>query len=151
MQGTTETVPDDKFFVISNLPPSRGQNWLALVVVLGLFIVFVFITTGSVSGIQTSRVDAFVPIYLSVMFVNDSITSILLFAQFPVVRSRAILVIASGYLFTALMLIPYILTFPGVFVPDRGLFGGLQTTSWLYVFQYAGFPVFVIFYALLKD
>jgi signal transduction histidine kinase len=48
------------------------------------------------------------------------------------------------------MLIPYLLTFPGVFVP-RGLLGGLQSTSWIYFFQYAVFPMFVIVYALLKD
>ena len=84
------------------------------------------------------------------MFVCDSITAILLFAQFSILRSRAILVIASGYLFTALILIPWILTFPGVFVPG-GLMGGLQSTSWLYFFQHAGFPLFVIGYALSKD
>ena len=84
------------------------------------------------------------------MFVCDSITAILLFAQFSVVRSRAILIIASGYLFTALVLIPWILTFPGVFAP-AGLLGGLQSTSWLYFFQHAGLPLFVIGYALFKD
>ena len=59
--------------------------------------------------------------------------------------------IASGYLFTALILIPWILVFPGVFVPDKGLMGGMQSTSWLYFFQHAGFPLFVIGYALSKD
>ena len=112
--------------------------------------VFVLITAGPLSRIQTGRVDAFIPIYLTAMFVNDSITAILLFAQFSILRSRAILVIANGYLFTALMLIPYILTFPGVFAP-KGLIGGLQSTSWLYFFQYAVFPLFVIAYAVLKD
>ena len=53
------------------------------------------------------------------MFVCDTITAILLFAQFSVVRSRAILIIASGYLYTALVLIPWILTFPGVFGPRK--------------------------------
>ena len=84
------------------------------------------------------------------MFVCDSITAILLYAQFSILRSRAILVIASGYLFTALILIPWILVFPGVFVP-AGLMGGMQSTSWLYFIQHAGFPLFVIGYALLKD
>jgi signal transduction histidine kinase len=85
------------------------------------------------------------------MFVCDSMTAILLFAQFSVVRSRAILVLASGYLFTALILIPWILTFPGVFVAAGGLLGGLQSTSWLYFAQHAGLPLFVIGYALSRD
>ena len=40
--------------------------------------------------------------------------------------------------------------FPGVFAPT-GLLGGMQSTSWLYFFQHAGFPLFVIGYAFSKD
>ena len=85
------------------------------------------------------------------MFVNDSITAVLLFAQFSILRSRALLVISSGYLFTALIIIPWLLTFPGVFTPGGLLGAGLQSTNWLYILWHAGFPMFVIAYALLKD
>src|SRR5207302_10746616 len=85
------------------------------------------------------------------MFMNDSITAVLLFAQFSILRSRAILAISSGYLFTALMLIPWMLTFPGVFAPGGLLGAGLQSTVWLYILWHAGFPTFVIAYALLQD
>jgi signal transduction histidine kinase len=112
--------------------------------------VFVSITAGPLNGIPTRPVPAFVPAYATAMFVCDSITAVLLFAQFSILRSRAILVIASGYLFAALILIPWILTFPGVFVAG-GLMGGLQSTSWLYFLQHAGFAMFVSGYALLKD
>ncbi len=71
--------------------------------------------------------------------------------NFPSLRTRAILVIASAYLFTALILIPFVLVFPGVFAPGRGLLGGLQSTSWVWCFWHAGFPLFVIGYALSKD
>jgi signal transduction histidine kinase len=83
--------------------------------------------------------------------VTDSITAVLLFAQFSILRSRALLTIASGYLFTALMVIPWMLTFPGVFTPGGLLGAGLQSTSWLYTLWHAGFPMFVIAYAVLKD
>jgi signal transduction histidine kinase len=150
MQQAVAVSPEEQHFTLTSAPPGPAQKRFALVVMLALVAVFVLITAGPLSGIQTSRIDAFIPIYLTGMFVNDSITAVLLFAQFSILRSPAILVIASGYLFTALMLIPYILTFPGVFAP-RGLMGGLQSTSWLYFFQYAVFPLFVIAYALLKD
>ena len=110
-----------------------------------------FITAGPLSTIQAARIDAFVPAYATAMFVNDSITAVLLFAQFSILRSRALLVIASGYLFTALMLIPWMLTFPGVFAPGGLLGAGLQSTVWLYILWHAGFPMLVIAYALLKD
>jgi signal transduction histidine kinase len=82
--------------------------------------------------------------------VTDSITAILLYAQFSVLRSRAILVIASGYLFTALLIVPYVLAFPGVFAP-HGLIGGVQMTAHIYLLWHCGFPLFVIGYALTKD
>jgi signal transduction histidine kinase len=150
MQHAVAVAPEEQHFTLTSSPPGPAQKRFALVVMLGLVAVFVLIVAGPLSSIQTSRIDAFIPIYLTAMFVNDSITAVLLFAQFSILRSRAVLVIANGYLFTALMLIPYILSFPGVFAP-RGLIGGLQSTSWLYFFQYAVFPVFVIAYALLKD
>ncbi len=148
MHKAVAVPPEEQYFSLTNSPPGPAQQRFALVVVLGLLAVVVLILAGP--SIRTGRIDAFIPIYLTAMFVNDSITAVLLYAQFSLVRSRAILVMASGYLFTALMLIPYILAFPGVFAP-RGLIGGLQSPSWLYFFQYAVFPVFVIAYALLKD
>jgi hypothetical protein len=118
--------------------------------VFGILAVYLLITFGLFANVQTKPVAAFVPAYAMAMFVCDLITAILLFAQFSVLRSHAILIIASGYLFTALILIPWIMTFPGVFGPS-GLLGGLQSTSWLYFSQHAGLPLFVIGYALSKN
>jgi len=150
MQNEIAVALEEQHFTLAGSPPGRAQKRFALVVVLGLLAVFFLIVAGPLSKIQTSRVGAFVPIYLTGMFFSDSITAVLLYAQFSIQRSRAVLLIASGYLFTALMLIPYILTFPGVFVPG-GLIGGLESPSWIYFLQYAVFPMFVIGYALLKD
>jgi signal transduction histidine kinase len=149
MAKTAAAVPEEQHFILSTLSPSLAQRRLALTVVLALVAAFV-ITAGPLSTIQLGRIDAFIPAYAAAMFVIDSITAVLLFAQFSILRSRALLVIASGYFFTALILIPWMLTFPGVFAPT-GVFGGLQSTAWLYIFWHAGFPMFVIAYALSKD
>jgi signal transduction histidine kinase len=149
MQESAAIVPEEQRLLLSSLSPGPAQKRLALAIVIGIVVVFLLITIGLLSGAQTRRIDAFLPAYLSAMFVCDSITAILLFAQFSILRSRAILVIASAYLFTALILIPYILTFPGVFVPT-GLIGGLQSSGWVYVLWHCGFPLFVIGYAVSK-
>jgi signal transduction histidine kinase len=151
MLKTPARVPEEQHFILSSLSPGPAQKRLALAVVLGLLVVFVFITIGPLNGVHFGRVDAFVPVYMTAMFVCDSITAILLYTQFAIVRSRATLVIASGYLCAALIMIPFILVFPGVFVPGKGLMGGMQTTSWVFFFQHASFPLFIIGYALLKD
>src|SRR5882672_6314407 len=143
-------VPEDQPLTLANLSPGRPQKRLALAVALA-FLGALFISAGELSNIQLGRIDAFVPVYGTAIFVNDLITAVLLFNQFAILRSRALLAISSGYLFAALMVIPWLLTFPGVFAPGGLLGAGLQSTNWLYVLRYAGFPTFVIVYALLKD
>jgi hypothetical protein len=79
-------------FILSSLAPSPAQKRLALGVVIVLLVAF-FITAGRLSTIQLARIDAFVPVYAAAMFVNESITAILLFTQFSILRSRGLLVI----------------------------------------------------------
>lgn len=149
MLTTDATASEEQHFVLSNMPPSRAQKRLALGIVLGLCIAL-YLVVGPFGGIQLGAVHSFVAVYTTAMFVTDSITAVLLYTQFSILRSRAILVIASGYLFTALLIIPYVLAFPGV-LARNGLIGGLQTTADLYLLWHCGFPLFVIGYALSKD
>jgi signal transduction histidine kinase/CheY-like chemotaxis protein len=58
------------------------------------------------------------------------------------------LVLACGYLFTGLMVIAHMLSFPGLFAEGGLLGAGPQTTAWLYMFWHGGFPLLVIGYAL---
>lgn len=147
---TPHSSVEEQELILSELAPSLTQNRLALGVVLVLLVGFVLMA-GPLSHIQLARINAFVPAYAAAMLVNDSITAVLLFAQFSILRSRALLAISSGYLFAALILVPWMLTFPAVFAPGGLLGAGLQTTAWLYIVWHAGFPAFVIAYALLKD
>jgi signal transduction histidine kinase len=149
MPKTDAIVPGEQHFILLSLPPSGPQKRLALALVFGILAIY-FIAVGPLSDIPPYPITAFIPSYTTAMFVTEALTAILLFAQFSIVRGRAILVIANGYLFTAVLLIPWILTFPGVF-GSTSLIGGMQSTVWLYVFWHAGFPMFVIGYALLKD
>src|SRR5262245_9236334 len=148
--GTAAVVPEEQHFVFSSLSPGSAQKRFAFAVVVGILVVFALITFGPLKGVHLGRVDAFVPAYAMAMFVCDSITAILLYAQFSILRSRALLAVAAGYLFTALILIFWFLAFPGVFVPTS-LIGGLQSTAWLYAAWHGGFAMFVIAYALSKE
>src|SRR5215217_2817520 len=149
MPTTHSVVPEEQSFVLSNMPPSPAQKRLALGIVLGLMCAL-YLVLWPFGGIQLGAVHSFVAVYTTGMFVTDSITAILLYAQFSILRSRAILVLASGYLFTAFLIIPYVLAFPGVLAPN-GVVGGLQTSADLYLLWHCGFPLFVIGYALTKD
>lgn len=149
MQHIAVAEPEEQQFVLSNFPPSPAQKRLAAGIVIGLTVAL-YLVVGPFGGRQLGAMHSFVAVYTTAMFVTDLITAILLYAQFSILRSRAILVIASGYLFTALLIVPYVVAFPGVLAPN-GLAGGLQTTAHLYFIWHCGFPLFVIGYALVKD
>jgi len=91
------------------------------------------------------------PVYQSALVINDLITAVLLIAQFSTLRMRALLVLACGYLFAAVMASVHLLTFPGLFSKTGLLGAGPQSTAWLYMFWHGIFPLTVIVYALLKD
>jgi signal transduction histidine kinase len=135
--------------LISALPPSREQWRLTAGVMLLLVVLFLLALW--FARVPLAKIDPFIPIVATLMFVNDSITSALLFAQFAILRSRAILVLANGYLFTALTIIPYALTFPGAFAPTGLLGAGRQAPPWLNTIWHVALPAAVIAYAVLAN
>ena len=92
---------------------------------------------------------AFVVAYNAISTCNDLTTSIILFGHFHLLRTRALLLLASGYLFASLISIVQLLTFPGAFAASGLLGAGPQTALWLCIFWHGGFPLVVIIYALL--
>jgi hypothetical protein len=109
MSTHTSEVSDEYKFVLATEAPTSAQRRLALAVVAAIFATFgVAVTIGLTAPFARTQVivNGFVPALTAVFFVNDLITATLLFGQFSIIRSRALLVLADGYFFTALMAIP---------------------------------------------
>jgi hypothetical protein len=117
---------------LSTVPAERSDHRGALVVVAVSLLVFVVVVP--FARTQLPQIWPFVPIYQSALAINDLITAVLLYAQFGILRTRALLVLASGYLFTSVLAIVHMLTFPGLFSPTGLLGAGPQSTAWLYFF-----------------
>jgi signal transduction histidine kinase len=143
----SEVAPTEWRVSLSTLPASRRERRRALSVVLISLLGFAL--AAPFAKVKLAPIMAFVPSYESALAINDLITAILLFGQFSILRWRAILLLACGYLFTALMAVPHALSFPGLF-SETGLLGGGQTTAWLYMLWHGGFPLAIIGYALLS-
>ena len=94
---------------------------------------------------------AFPLVQQTLLFANDLITATLLFGQYFIGRVRGLNVLAGGYLFTALIVIPHALTFPGAF-SETGLLGaGPQSAAWFYNGWHAVLPLTIIAFALRRD
>jgi hypothetical protein len=85
--------------VLANVPPTPAQRRMARAFLLALLLIL--LVTLPFAGMRLSEVDAFVPTLAAALFVSDSVTAALLFLQFSILRQWALLVIASGYLFSA--------------------------------------------------
>jgi PAS domain S-box-containing protein len=140
---------NDRGIFLSTMPATDRDRTAALAVV-GVSAVL-FACAVPFAGVPLAPVPAFVASYQSALAINDLITAILLFSQFTILRSRALLLLASGYLFTAIAAIVHALTFPGLFAPAGLLNAGPQTTVWLFMIWHGGFPLLVLGYASLKD
>jgi signal transduction histidine kinase len=144
-----QAVTDAPIISLLNQRPTSRQNRLALVVSGTLLSGFGIIA--AYANTPLMRLEAYIPSIEAMMVLSDFITSVFLFAHYPINRSRALLALASGYLYTALIVIPHLLSFPGAFSPTGLLGADLQTTAWLYDFWHTGFPVALLAYAWLKD
>jgi signal transduction histidine kinase len=134
--------------LLSEQTGSPRHRRLALVVAAAMTLAFLSVL--SVGDQKLPQVAAYVPIVDSLMFLCDLITATLLYSQYYVGRQRSSLVLAMGYLFASLIIVPHVLTFPGNFTPT-GLFGAnIDTAFWLYYFCRLGLFVAVIAYSLLR-
>jgi PAS domain S-box-containing protein len=132
-----------------SLPPTRGQTrWVVAVAVCQLAALALL---APFAGIPLGQMNGFIPAVEGVVFVTDLITSVLLFSQFATHRLNALLILACGYLLSALIIIPHALSFPGAFSPIGLPGGGFQTTPWLYFFWHLPFATALLGYGLMRN
>ncbi len=133
-------------YSVATLPPTPRHRRLAF-----LIVVLTLAAYGAVvpfAGTPLPRIDSFVATIMAIVFVTDLVTAVLLFGQFSATGSRALLMLAGGYLFSSLIAIPYALTFPGEFAPAGLLGAGSQSAAWFNVSSRFGLAVATLGYAL---
>jgi signal transduction histidine kinase len=135
--------------VIASMPATDGQRTMAIAVVIVLAVAAAVIAP--FASIQVSRVDAFIPVLQTVVSVADLITAIFLFAQFSIQPQRALLALASGYIFSGSFAFLQTLAFPGGYAPSGLIGDGPNSPAWIYVLWHTTFPAAILVYALSKD
>ena len=73
---------------------------------------------------------------LATVFVTELSTSLLLFVHFRAHPHWSLLILGSAFLYSALMVVPHLLTFPGAVLTGQTLVGGSrQATGYIFVFM----------------
>jgi signal transduction histidine kinase len=134
--------------VIATMPATERQRAVAVGIIILLIVATAVIAP--FASIQLPQVDAFIPVLQTVVSVADLVTATLLFAQFSIQPQRALLALASGYIFSGSFAFLQTLAFPGGYAP-AGLIGDANTAAWMFVLWHTTFPAAILAYALSKD
>src|ERR1700730_3597766 len=140
---TDRSVSNGSNAFLVTAPVPLGARRRALAVAIALFVVFCALIP--FARVPVPRIEAFNPIFESTLALINLVVASFLLVAFRRSRLRAVLCLASGYLFTSLMAIPLILlSSSGPPAADQ------QTSAWVDTFRNAGLPLFVIGYALRR-
>ena len=135
--------------IVANMPATGQQKAIAFGVAILLIVAAVVIAP--FASIQLGRIDAFIPVLQTSVCLADVITAALLFSQYSIQPQRALLALASGYMFSGSFAFLQTLAFPGGYSP-AGLIGdGLNSPALIFSLWHATFPAGVLVYALSKD
>jgi signal transduction histidine kinase/CheY-like chemotaxis protein len=138
--------PDDDgpaFLPDQAASPAQRRRATTIIAVSALL----FLALAPFAKVKLAPFPNFIALYETAVVVNDLITAVLLFGQSRVLRARPLAVLASGYLFAALLVVGHAMSFPGLFAPEGLLGAGPHSTAWIYLFWHLGFPLFVLAYA----
>src|SRR3954467_11109854 len=148
-QLPADEVGQDFPLIIATMPASSRQRTVAIGVVVVLMVAAAVMAP--TADIQDTRIDSFIPVLQTVLAVADLLTAIFLFVQFSIQPQRALLALASAYIFSGSFAFLQTLAFPGGYAPDGLIGDGPNTPAWIYVLWHSTFTAAVLVYALSKD
>src|SRR5262249_10395964 len=147
--GRGAEVDRDGPVLIASVPASIGQRRIVSGA-LAILVAFIALTI-PFANIKLAQVEPFISVIQTVMSLADLLTATLLFAGYSVYPRRALLALASGYIFSGLLAFLQTLAFPGAYTELPLIGDVLNSAGWLFVFWHASFLLAVIVYVMLKD
>ncbi len=131
--------------------PHSASRRLVIRVATGCAAILVVAALGvAFAGVRLPTVPGFSWAYATLYLVTGIVTAVLLMQAPPGSWSQSLSLLASGYLFSALMTVPFLLSFPGAFTPDPvPLVGGSQSAVWSFYLWHAGFLACVLASSIL--
>jgi len=83
-------------------------------------------------------------------FLVHAITAFLLYGLFYLHARPALALLAAGYVFSGLVVVPYALFVPGIYPRLVEVPGNSQVSFWIWIVWHTGAPLYILGYALLE-
>lgn len=101
--------------------------------------------------VQLPALAQFAAFHAGFVLVVDGIIAVLLFGQFAYRRQLSYAILGAAYLFSALVIVPFLLAFPGAMKAGGGVIGGPQSAVWVWHAWHIVFPVGVVLSLLAHE
>ncbi len=131
------------------MPPTSSQTRTALMGAIALLAGLAAFLP--VAATPLSKIDGFIPALDAIIFVTDLITAGLLLSHFSVTGSKALWALGCGYLFSALVVVAHLVTFPGVISATVSVGGDLHINFRIYLLWHLGIPAGVAAYLWFRE
>lgn len=119
----------------------RAYRWMVIAICAYGFAALAVLPIAGVSG---PFIPGLTSLFAGVVLSTDLATSFLLFVWFGVERRWGLLVLACSYLFSGLMAVLHVLTFPGALISDVSVFGTPMSSAWPYQLWVGGYAALVL-------
>lgn len=140
------TTPGSNTIILdSELPATPRQRRIAAT--LAALVTLTALATMPYAHMPGPVIAPFVPAAATAVIVLDLITALMFLLQFSQRGRLSTLTLGCAYLYTGLVVVPYLLVFPGLFSADGLLGAGSQSAAWLWLFWHGGFPAMLLLHA----
>jgi hypothetical protein len=129
-------------------PGSAGPATLRLAAGFAALVVAAAVVVVFLRDVQLPAFPQFTTFHAGFVLVVDGIITFLLFGQFAYRRQLSYAILGAAYLFSALVVVPFLLAFPGALKAEGGVIGGPQSAIWVWHAWHVVFP-FVVMLSLL--
>ena len=100
-----------------------------------------------IAGPEMPGINAF---FAAGVFVTELATAFLIWTRFREIPAWSLLPLGCAYLYSALMAIPYLLTFPGAMLAGRPIVGTAQSSAWIFIPWIVGYALLTLIAVVLE-
>ncbi|OQX18798.1 MAG: hypothetical protein BWK76_06585 [Desulfobulbaceae bacterium A2] len=99
---------------------------------------------------QLPAYPQFATLHAVFVLLVDAFTGWLLLGQFYYRRHLTYAILGCAYIFNSLLMVPFLLSFPGALQAAGSIIGGKQSSIWVWHIWHIGFPALVVLALLLE-
>src|SRR5471032_903060 len=127
---------------------TRRQTQAATVGVIAFALASIALTP--IAGQKLAPSLTIFAIFMTAAIGANGMTAFLLLSQYRTTRAPAIAILSLAYGFAAMTIIPYTVTYPGMFGLGVPLGAGPQSSGWLWVLWHVGFIGLLLAYVIAR-